>query len=282
MITRPRTSIPLCRSFARNSNLLARWCVQTESWCFTWWKLQIWAVVILRFGYNSGCSQGLITTRQWLKNELFDRCAGAGSLSESETLKIGNFETLIESPMSWRLKEAIRLLASKCRVNLPLPMTNFCVSVNSFPQVLRVLSAWQLPQPSTDHLLTHFFLINGNWGFGHHFRGWKRWNQRDKFGLSVPSDVLFLLLGLKPNLPMDALSISFLLQSPCWSLQFQWNCSWFRELKISNHPRSRSTYPQFRTWIWCPREVKTVFDNPIEGKSCLLKRKVRTLKCWQS
>ena len=211
----------------------------------------------------------LITTRQWLKNELFDRCAGAGSLSESETLKIGNLKALIESPMSWRLKKRSACKASSVESEPSTPMTKLLrqrlTHFHRFSSFIRVAA------PSAFPLIIYW--RTSSWlmklRIWAPFSRWKQWNQQWQVGPSIAvRRVLFLLLSPtseSSDVIQDALNyVPFYSVTPAGHFRIPMKLfAGSVSSRSPSHPRSRSTYPQFRHEFDVSREVKAVFDNPV-------------------
>ena len=257
-----KTSVPLCRSFARNSNLLARWCVQTE-------ELMLYMVEMSDFNRRNGADlasvQGaireLIKTRNWLKSELFDRCAGVASLSNPEILKIGVLKALIESPMSWRLKEALRSPSEPTT-----RMTGFLKSrLDHFPSITEF---YRHAAPiSNEYLLTHFFLANGIDELGAVFEATQEIDN-EKLVLSIAiRRVLFSLLSPtseSSDVIQDALNYVLSAQSPLLATSDSTEIvRWFRQAQdLQAIPVLDQLIRNFGHEFDVSREVKAVLSDP--------------------
>lgn len=161
------TSTPICKSIAKHSNLLARWAVQCE-------ELILYLIELPEISRSSSqhlstiqnAVKLLITTRGWLKDKLKERCIGAAEISDTELLHLTNLKTILETPMAWRLKEALRIFydgsdvsndATQMTKTLKNRLSNF-PTVTDFYRPIYHRGTAQLPP--NDHLLTHFFLVN--------------------------------------------------------------------------------------------------------------------------
>lgn len=227
------TSTSICKSIARNAPLLARWAVQSEELMLYMMEMSD----IARGGQNhlTAIQKGvdhLIKTRIWLREQLKDRCSGATGISENESLHLGNLKVLLNSPLSWRLREALRLASNISFWNTLNPATpsqmtqNLKSRLNHFPQVVEFYRPMFRTAKSiapNDHLLTHFFLVNEIADLDSIFG--KSQDENDSVPFTNERLVLsiairrILLLLLSPtlestNVIQDALNYVFSAQSP--------------------------------------------------------------------
>jgi hypothetical protein len=160
------TSTKICKSIAKNSNLFTRWSVQSE-------ELMLYLIELPELSRISSphlatiqtAVTNLINTRIWLKKQLKDRCSGAIGISDSELLQLTNLKTILESPMTWRLREVLRISTeTHSNTKAITPMTRTLKGrLSHFPSLIDFYSpAFNQGRspPQSDNLLSHFFSAN--------------------------------------------------------------------------------------------------------------------------
>ena len=160
------TSSSVCKSIAKHAALLARWAVQSEELILYMIELpELGRARVNNLATIQMAIKALIKTRTWIRNQIKDRCTGATGITENESLKLGNLKVLINSPMAWRLKEALRLFLNiPTPSNHPSPMTQTLKNRLTYflfiVEFYRPMFRTALLLPPNDHLLTHVFLVN--------------------------------------------------------------------------------------------------------------------------
>lgn len=224
------TSTKICKSIAKYSNLFTRWAVQSE-------ELFLYLIELPEISRDSSphlssiqnSVNKLIKTRLWLKKQVKDRCGGATEISDSELFQLTNFKTILETPLAWRLKEAIRLSinqpadgdvnATPMTKNLQRRLTLFPTLIDFYRPTFRSAST----PAQNDLLLTHFFLVNKISNLETIFEG-EPVNliaSNEKLVLSIALRRILLLLlspSIEPsNAIQDALNYVFSTRSPLLS-----------------------------------------------------------------